>query len=319
MFLGCTGNLSGERAPETGYTFGKCPWPLLVLTFLLVGLGVSGCGGFVDLAPGAGVDSKRIVVLGSDTMESMVRNWANGYMTENPGCQVTVSAGDTGAGIRGLIAGEIDVASASRELSQEENALVHKEKTHLKRVMVARDSIAVIVNPVNKLDEIGLDDLRLVYAGEIKTWDKLSKEETKAEPIRVFAREMTSGTADYFREHVMQDKPFGPEVKLMPSSEAVIGAVFGNRLGIGFVGMSQAQGAKDKVKILELSLRTEAIKEPAQGEASRSLTLDSYPLSRPLYVYYNAKTETKVKPFIDYLQGKNGRKQVVEMGFMPAP
>lgn len=83
--------------------------------------------------------------------------------------------------------------------------------------------------------------------------------------------------------------------------------------------MSQAQGAKDKVKILELSLRTEAIKEPAQGEASRSLTLDSYPLSRPLYVYYNAKTETKVKPFIDYLQGKNGRKQVVEMGFMPAP
>jgi len=292
---------------------------LLCLTSLVfVSVFSSGCNN-ATAPQGAGGDPNRIVVLGSDTMEELVRTWANGFMNGNPGIQVTVSSGDTGVGIKDLIDGKIDVASASRELTEEENKLAHEKKEHLTRVMVARDSIAIIVNPQNKLEEIGLDDLRRIYKGEIKTWDKLVKGLKVSEPIRAFGREATSGTSSYFHEHIMTDATFDPDVKLMPSSEAVIGGVFGNRLAIGFVGMSQAEKASGKVKILKLALRTEAPEEIPKDSSVGELSMDNYPLSRPLYLFFKTNQKERIQKFIDYTRSKQGRKAVHDMGFMPIP
>lgn len=288
---------------------------LASLLFLsLSGLSLGGCSSLF----GDDNDKSRIRVLGSDTMEELVRKWANGFMTDNEGVQVTVQSGDTGSGITGLIEGKVDVASASRELTEAEQKAAHEKKIHLKRIMVARDSIAIIVNLQNKLAEIGLDDLQKVYGGETETWDKLIPGLKESEPIRVFGREKSSGTFDYFRDHVMNGKPFGQSVKMMSSSEAVIGAVYGNRLGIGFVGMAQAQEAREKVKILELSLRTQDIGEPGNAAAITSLSSDTYPLSRPLYLYFDQNKDTKVEDFIRYVMGGKGQKTVAEMGFMTA-
>lgn len=287
---------------------------LLFLSLSVSSLGLSGCSSLF----GDDNDKTRIRVLGSDTMEELVRKWANGFMNDNEGVQVTVQSGDTGAGITGLIEGKVDVASASRELTDAEQKSAHEKKIHLKRIMVARDSIAVVVNLQNKLAEIGLDDLQKVYAGETETWDKLIPGMKDSEPIRVFGREKSSGTFDYFHDHVMEGKPFGKSVKLMSSSEAIIGAVYGNRLGIGFVGMSQAQEAREKVKILELSLRTEQIGEPGNTAAISSLSSDAYPLSRPLYLYFDQNKDTKVEDFIRYVMGNKGQKTVSDMGFMTA-
>ncbi len=189
--------------------------------------------------PGA-KDGASIVVQGSDTMESLMHKWANDYMASKPGLQIAVKDGDTGIGIDDLLTGEIDLAAASREITEEEHKAAHSKGVHLKRLMVARDAIAVVVNPQNKLVEIDLVDLAKIYLGEIVTWKQLRKD-FAAEPIRAFGRESTSGTSDYFQEHVLSSKPYAPVVKVMPSSEALIGAVMGNRLAIGFVGMAQAK------------------------------------------------------------------------------
>jgi ABC-type phosphate transport system substrate-binding protein len=83
---------------------------LCLSSLVFVSVFSSGCSNSTP-SPGAGVDPNRIVVLGSDTMEELVRTWANGFMMGNPGIQVTVSSGDTGVGIKDLIEGKIDVAS----------------------------------------------------------------------------------------------------------------------------------------------------------------------------------------------------------------
>jgi phosphate transport system substrate-binding protein len=258
-------------------------------------------------------DGASIVVQGSDTMESLMHKWANDYMASKPGLQIAVKDGDTGIGIDDLLTGEIDLAAASREITEEEHKAAHSKGVHLKRLMVARDAIAVVVNPQNTLVEIDLVDLAKIYLGEIVTWKQLRKD-LAAEPIRAFGRESTSGTSDYFQEHVLSSKPYAPVVKVMPSSEALIGAVMGNRLAIGFVGMAQAAKATDKVKVLKLKL-TEKSPESAQGGA---LSGSDYPLSRPLYVYYNQANEERVGKFVSFCLAEDGQKSVKAMGFMPA-
>lgn len=255
-----------------------------------------------------------IVVQGSDTMAELMHKWADSFMKEKAGVQITVENSDTGAGVANLIAGKADIAAASRELTASENELAHSHAVHLKRVMVARDAVAVIVNPQNKVSEVGLDDLRKIFLGELTTWGELNGDSKDKEPVRAFGREASSGTSDYFREHVMEDKPFGGSIKLMPSSEAVIGGVYGNRLTIGFVGMAQAHEAADKVKVLKLKL-TNSSPESKQGGG---LSASDYPLSRPLYIYYDGHNESKVESFVQYCTGDSGQKIVSDLGFMSA-
>lgn len=294
----------------------NCEKALLIfacgVSFVVAGCTSAPKDGLGQTLPGVRDDS-AIVVQGSDTMESLMHKWANDYMGSKPGLQISVKDGDTGIGIDDLLTGKIDLAAASREITEEENKAAHSKGVHLKRLMVARDAIAVIVNPQNKLVEIDLVDLAKIYLGEILTWKQLSKD-FAAEPIRAFGRESTSGTADYFQEHVLSSKPYAPVVKIMPSSEALIGAVMGNRLAIGFVGMAQAAKATDKVKVLKLKL-TEKSPESKQGGA---LSGTDYPLSRPLYVYYNQANEERVGKFVAFCLAEDGQKSVKALGFMPA-
>lgn len=278
---------------------------------------LSACSGTAEVpqAKQSAKQDNNIILLGSDTMSSLAREWANAFMTENPGIQVTVESGDTGSGITGLIDGKVDVATASRELTQVENSLAHERKMHLKRVMVAKDSIAVVVNPANKLSQISLDELKKIYGGEFATWDKLTHTKP-AEPIRAFGRELSSGTGDYFLEHVLGTTKISPAVKQMTSSEEVIGGVYGNRLAIGFVGMSQAEKAADRVKILKLSLTDGNAGK--SGTSEQQLEQDSYPLTRPLYIYYDQKNEERLSKFLSFLNSKAAQKTISDLGFMPA-
>ena len=269
--------------------------------------------------------SQQIKVLGSDTMEKLTADWVRMYMRGHEGEQILVKSGDTGAGIASLIAGEIDLAAASREMTAEERALAKSKGVRLKRVTVARDAVAIIVSPANKLSQISLEDLRKVYLGQTNTWQKLDPSQKSSEPIRAFGREASSGTSDYFQKHILDGAAYGGDVKLMPSSEAIIGGVMGNRLAIGFVGMAQAHQAQDKVKILKLNMSSTAANavtttaETTTAETSdEALSSDEYPLSRPLLFYYDLSNEPKIKTFVDYCLSEDGQSAVSEMGFMPA-
>ncbi len=271
-------------------------------------LSMSACTNGPDKKPSA------IIVQGSDTMAELMHKCADAFMKDTPGVQITVEDSDTGTGLANLIAGKADIAAASRELGAEENKLAHSHGVHLRRVMIAKDAVALIVNPQNKVSELSLEELSKVFQGQVTTWGELNGNPKDKEPIRAFGREVTSGTSSYFCEHVLADKPFGSNVKLMPSSETVIGGVFGNRLGIGFVGMAQAHEAGDRVKVLKLKL-TDASPESKLGGA---LSASDYPLSRPLYIYYDGHNESKVESFVQFISGEKGQKLVSDLGFMSA-
>lgn len=280
---------------------------------LMLVLGTSACGSGSSTLP-VEEGSAAILVQGSDTMFELMRKWSDSYMKATPGVQITVEDSDTGTGLANLMAGKADIAAASRELGEEETKLAHSHGVHLKRIMVARDALAVIVNPQNKVSELSLEDLAKVYSSQMTNWSDITHNNKDKEPIRSFGREATSGTSVYFREHVLNNGEYGTTVKLMPSSEAVIGGVYGNRLAIGFVGMSQAHEAGDKVKVLKLKL-TDASPESKHGG---TLAATDYPLSRPLYIYYDGHKEAKVGKFVAYCTGESGQKIVTDLGFMSA-
>ncbi len=107
-------------------------------------------------------------------------------------------------------------------------------------IIVAKDAIAVIVNPNNPIKRLTLNQVRNIYSGAISNWSELGGEDR---PIVRLSRETNSGTHVYFLETVIrlgskEDKTlFSTDTLLLPSSEGITAEVKDNPNAIGYDGL----------------------------------------------------------------------------------
>ncbi|MBS2007682.1 MAG: PstS family phosphate ABC transporter substrate-binding protein [Cyanobacteria bacterium SZAS TMP-1] len=268
-------------------------------------------------APAAdnGPSGNQLSVQGSDTMAKLVENWAADYQKAHPQSKITVQSGDTGSGIKALVARRINVAAASRELTPEENMQAHDAGVRLMRLMVARDAVAVIVSPANPVGSVTLDDLKAIYSGKLTNWSQLKgKAAAQANfPIVALGREITSGTGAFLREQVLHGEEFGSNVKLLSSTSDVVDTVEKQKGAVGFIGISQAEEAGKKVKVVTVRLNA-AADDDAKEDTINGV---DYPLSRPLYMYCDVNAGELTKSFIEFCKSAEGQKSVKKLGFLP--
>ena len=257
--------------------------------------------------------TSMVSIEGSDTMDILLTAWRKAFMKENPEIPVSVTSADSGQGIAALLDKTTDIAAASRDMSAEERKRLHDKGMKVNRAMVALDSIAIIVNKENPVDEITIANLRKIYSGEITDWGDLGGK--TGEKIVVLNREKQSGTFRYFTEHVMKridDKviSFSEGIKVMTSNEAMLAGVDTSENAIGYCGLSIALGAGAKTVSVKLLSTSSAVK-PTLDSISRD-----YPLSRPLYLFYDQDPKPTVKQFVDYCLSAEGQKIVKEKGYL---
>ncbi|MBK5108896.1 MAG: PstS family phosphate ABC transporter substrate-binding protein, partial [Anaerolineales bacterium] len=196
---------------------------LAILVVLIISACSTGAGGG-DTSPTG--SNEYLNNVGSDTMVNLALAWAEEFQMENPQSNLAVSGGGSGTGIASLINKTTDVANASRKIKSEEIANAEENGIEPIEFIVARDAIAIIVNPNNPISELTLQQLSDIYSGKINNWQELGGEER---PIVRLSRETNSGTHVYFLEQVLrlgdkEDKTlFSTDTLLLPSSE-VIGA-----------------------------------------------------------------------------------------------
>lgn len=280
---------------------------VLALGLILGALGLVGCGSS-DSAGGSttgeGADlSGSLNVEGSDTMVNLANSWAEQFMTANPNVNIAVKGGGSGNGIAALINGTADFANASREMKTEEIDQAKAKGVNPVETPVARDGIAVIVNPANSVKELTTDQLGRIYRGEITNWKDLGGAD---QPIVLLSRDSSSGTYEYFKEAVVgKDKNYAKAAKLLPSTQAIVDETKGNEAAIGYIGVGYET---PDVKVLEID----------GVAASVATVLDkTYPISRKLYMYSNGDPTGAGKAYVEWILGPEGQKVVEDEGFVP--
>jgi phosphate transport system substrate-binding protein len=275
---------------------------------------ITGCGGGQKAAPAV----TTIQVKGSDTMVNVAQAWAEAYKAAVPAVDVEVSGGGSGVGIAALEKGTIDIANASRNMKPEE---IEQAKRNTgkepKEFVVAFDALGVYVQKDNPMSEISLDQLAQIFVegGTITKWSQLGvkiPDGADDEIVRV-SRQSSSGTYEFFREHVLAKKDFKLGSRDMNGSKEVVELVANTKTAIGYSGMGYATPG---VKMLKL-----APKAGQPGiEPSVANTLDkSYPLARSLLIYTLGEPEGAVKAYIDWILSPAGQKIVEENGYVPVP
>src|SRR5215217_4360053 len=177
---------------------------------------------------------------GSDTIVNLALAWAERYQAEHPEVRISVTGGGSGTGIASLINGTVDIANASRKIKEEELAEAKGNGVDPVEHIIARDAIAVIVNPENPVSQLTLKQISDIYSGKISNWSEVGGEDR---PIVRLSRETNSGTHVYFLETVIRlgdskDKTlFSMDTLLLPSSEGIIAEVRQNPNAVGYDGL----------------------------------------------------------------------------------
>ncbi|MGM9936047.1 MAG: substrate-binding domain-containing protein [Candidatus Ornithomonoglobus sp.] len=107
-----------------------------------------------------------ISINGSTSAAPLVSELAEEYMKLNPNAVISVTQSDSTQGLNSAMSGQYDFGMSSRDLKDYELELLDYE-------IIAEDSIAVIVNNDNPLENITSASLKDIYAGSITQWEKL--------------------------------------------------------------------------------------------------------------------------------------------------
>jgi len=257
-----------------------------------------------------------IQVKGSDTMVNVAQAWAEEYKKVMPSVDVEVSGGGSGVGIAALIKGTIDIANASRNMKPEEFTKV-KNNTGVdaKEFTVGFDALAVYVNKDNPLNEISVEQLAEIFAegGKTTNWAQLGVSIPGASDdviVRV-SRQSSSGTYEFFREHVLQNMDFKLGSRDMNGSKEVVELIGNTKTAIGYSGMGYAMPS---VKMLKISTKTG---DPAIPPTVENTLNKKYALARSLHLYTLGEPQGAVKGYTDWILSAQGQKILEENGYVP--
>jgi phosphate transport system substrate-binding protein len=291
--------------------------PAGIVAGLTAGLGAlllfSACG-----SRGPEPAKTTIQVKGSDTMVNVAQAWAEEYKKAEPGVDIEVSGGGSGVGLAALARGTIDIATASRNMKPEEIDQAKRNTGKVpKEFIVGYDGLAVYVNKDNPLNVITFEQLAQVFAegGSIIRMSQLGVTipgVTDDTIVRV-SRQSSSGTYEFFREHVLNKKDFKLGSRDMSGSKEVVELVGTTKTAIGYSGMGYATPA---VKMLKVARKAG---EPGVAPTVENTLSKAYPLARSLQVYTLGEPEGAVRKYIEWMLSDAGEKILQDNGYVPVP
>jgi len=244
---------------------------------------------------------EQLTLTGSTTVLPIAQNAAEDFMKMNPNANISVRGGGSGVGIAALIDGTADIANASRPMKTEEIETAKEKGITPNEIVVAKDGIAVIVNPENPITGITLQQLKDIYTGKISDWRELGGEPGE---IVVVSRDVASGTFEVFNEKVLEGEKVRNDALMLASNKAVATTVAQTPGAIGYVGMGY------------LSSEVKALPVDGVSPTKANVVSGDYSLARSLFMYTNGQPQGMAKEFIDFILSPAGQKIVEEQGFV---
>jgi phosphate transport system substrate-binding protein len=259
----------------------------------------------------ASTQAGNITVKGSDTLVILAQKWAETYMSKHPEVKIQVTGGGSGIGFAALQNSTTDIADASRPIKAAERAACIKAFGKTPReYKVALDGLSVYVNESNPINELDLDQLEKIFTGKAKNWKDFGGPDA---PITVYSRENSSGTYEFFKEHVLKGADFVSSAQTMPGTAALLQAVSKDKGGVGYGGAAYGHGAK------ALKIKKTA-DSPAIEATEENVVSGKYPIWRYLYNYLDAaKDKGEIASYLNWIRSEEGQKIVKDVGYYPLP
>lgn len=264
----------------------------IFLFFLLAGTSVRA----------AAPDVLRIV--GSNTFgEKLGPLLVAGFERKNPGVAVELKRPGSGPGLAALIAGQADIAPASRPATRGELQAAKKAGVRPIPQTIGSYGVAVIVNKANPVKNLRPSQVRGIFNGSTGNWAKVRGNNKN---INVYILDKTTGARAGFQDLAMRGDDYAASAKALPDYASIVAAVAKDPDGIGYADMGPLPAGARALLING---------QPANGAA---IYEQVYPYASTLYFYtLEGREKPAAKKFVRYTLSKEGQRVLQKAGFVP--
>ena len=232
---------------------------------------------------------------GSTSMESVMGYLTEGFKEVQPGITVNYTGSGSSAGVTGAQDGTCDIGLASRDLKDDE--------TGVKAITVAKDGIAIIVNPNNPVADLSVEQIAQLATGEITNWADVGGTDGQ---VVFMGREAGSGTRDGF-ESITGTKDACQYRQELTSTGDVITTVSQNPDAIGYASLA---ALKDTVKALTVG---------GVAPSEDTVKNGSYVIQRPfvLVTKTGEALSANAQKFFDFALSAEAAQYITSAGAVP--
>ena len=241
-------------------------------------------------------DSGGLTITGSTSVTPFAEHLAELYQHAHADVAINIQGLGSSAGIRAALDGVAEIGMSSRDLQPE-------EADKLDQIVIARDALAVIVNPDNPVAGLSTAQIQGIFGGQIRSWDAVGGPSL---PITVVGREAGSGTFSAFEELVMKGKPVATPALRQGSNGAIRQIVAQDPSAIGYISLGIVDPT---VKALAIDGVAPSVEHVEAG---------TYKLVRPfLFVWRKGQPLSPLgEAFVGYVMGTVGQSELIKAGLM---
>ena len=240
--------------------------------------------------------ARAVNVVGSTSVQPFAELLAEEYGIKNPDENVEVQGGGSTAGLQAVANGLADIGMCSRSLTPEETQ-------QYTGTVIARDGLAIVVNPKNTVTHLTVAQLRGLFSGSIQNWKEVGGSDS---PVRPITREEGSGTRESFVHLVMEKERISRSALTQESNGAVKELVKGDPAAIGYMSLGL------------VGTELNAVTVDGVAPSVANVLAGTYKLARPFLFITKGEIRPSAKSFFDYVLSPEGQNTLEGEGLVRA-
>ena len=211
----------------------------------------------------------------------------------HPGVTWQVDEVGSDAAVALATAGHVDLGFVSRGLTPDEGA-------KLKTLSIGLSGTGVIVNAANPVKDLTKEQVRRIFAGEIKNWSQLGWENQE---VKVFIREANAATRTSFESYFFGGKAtYDKDASEVFELDQTLKAVGSFRASIGMATTSSRTATETTVHLVSID---------GVAPTPENLVSGTYRIGRPLMLIYRpdeATLKPAIRSFLDFARSPEGQR-----------
>jgi len=245
-----------------------------------------------------------VKVDGSSTVFPITEAVAEEFQkTARGAVRVTVGISGTGGGFKKFCRGETDLQDASRPIQSDEMETCRTNGISYIELPVAFDALTIAVSPqATWVDHLTMDELKRIWEpsaqGRVMKWSQIRPTWPDV-PLKLFGAGSDSGTFDYFTEAVVgKAKASRGDYTASEDDNTLVQGISRDKQALGYIPYAYFEPNQQRLKAVAIDGGKGPVL-PSRGTVENGMY---QPLSRPLFIYVNAKAAERpeVKRFAEF-------------------
>ncbi len=252
------------------------------------------------------------VLDGATAMYPLYSAFVQAVYPENPAYfeEGTVLASTTPYAYQNLFNGKADIIFVAAP-SEQQMKMAEAKGIKLEMTPIGREAFVFFVNKKNPVNSLTLEQIRAIYAGEVKNWSEVGGKE---DAIRPFQRPQDSGSQTAL-QNLMGNVPImeAPTEDIASGMGGIINEVaqyknYKNAIGYTFRYYSTEMVGNDEIKLLAID---------GIAPTEENIRNGTYPITSEFYAITAGTDNPNTQKLLDWILSPQGQALIEKVGYVP--